>query len=147
MSRADRIRNRGPLAEARAVNEFHRIDDLQVIDGETIIVLSYDMEADPFCKAMPRAIQYNGQILGRTGYNSDSGQCYYKSGANLVQEVSFKVAEAIDLHRENERLRLERDAAIRGREQLLVRVEELEAQSFRDAEHIYGPTSPSEDMA
>jgi hypothetical protein len=138
MSRADRIRNRGPLAEAQKVNEFHPIVDVQDVDGDTILVLGYDMENDPYCKEMPRAVRYNGKILGRTGYNSDTGQCYYKASASLVQEATVDVAEMNNLLLENRRLRVELEAAIRGREQLVVRVAELEtaADQTQQREHI-----------
>jgi hypothetical protein len=52
------------------------------LDGQLFAVVSCGDFS--IYKALPAAIRYNGQSLGLTGWNSDSGLAYYKTGQRFA---------------------------------------------------------------
>ena len=64
--------------EAKIVNGVVSLLGAYSIEGQTVLEVSGgDYEA---YKALPTAVEYEGKICIKTGYNSDTGKTCYKSG-------------------------------------------------------------------
>jgi len=69
------------MAEAvRAVAVVARV-------GDELVVSCTDYDE---YRALPAALRFEGQLYGRTGWNSDRGQAYYRAG----HKVAFPVEGA-----------------------------------------------------
>lgn len=62
-----------------------RVISYFVTDGQEII--SVDCEDFTEYKSLPHVVEFEGQILGKTGWNSDKNQAYYKSNILLARKV------------------------------------------------------------
>jgi hypothetical protein len=56
--------------------------------GETIAEV--DCEDYDHFTTLPDVVSYDGIILGKTGWNSDTGRAYYKSRAQVLKVVCRK---------------------------------------------------------
>lgn len=59
------------------------------IDGQKGMTLRIDNYADGYysfddVKVLPKVVEYNGQIYRRTGWNSDTGEVFYKETSNVL---------------------------------------------------------------
>lgn len=67
---------------AQAAYEYVRLLSLYFIEGQYVAEVSCS-DFDDY-KALPDAIKYDGKVLGKTGWNSDSCKACYKSGVALA---------------------------------------------------------------
>lgn len=61
------------------------IQHLAVVEGTTCAVVHCN-DYDHF-KRLPEVVSYNGMLLGKSGWNSDTNRCHYQSNANIVKVV------------------------------------------------------------
>ena len=71
--------------EAKAKSEYIRIHYCVCLDGE--YVAEVDCHDFKHFQSLPSAIEYDGRLLGKTGWNSDSNRACYKSGAMLAKKA------------------------------------------------------------
>jgi hypothetical protein len=70
---------------AQARYEYLRLHYIVLLEGE--YVAEVDCSGFDDFKALPSAIEYDGKVLGKTGWNSDSNRACYKSGVPLAKGV------------------------------------------------------------
>ncbi len=56
-------------------------------------VLTTDCEGYKAFKALPAALKFNGELYGKTGWNSDKHIAYYRTDAQLAKVVPGKTTE------------------------------------------------------
>lgn len=74
--------------QAKILPGFLKINALHVIEGE--FVAETDCEDYQAYKSLPAAIEVDGRIMGKTGWNSDRGYAYYKTGVKLGKLIDLK---------------------------------------------------------
>lgn len=70
---------------AQAAYEYLRLQSLHFIEGQYIAEVSC-VDFDDY-KALPDAITYDGKVLGKTGWNSDSCKACYKTNVLMAQRI------------------------------------------------------------
>ncbi len=70
---------------AQAKYEYLRLHYCVLLEGEYVAEVDCQDFAD--FKALPSAIVYDGKVLGKTGWNSDSCKACYKSGVPLAKSL------------------------------------------------------------
>lgn len=71
--------------KAIARYEYLNVKDYSVIEGEVVCTV-FCADYDDY-KLLPAAIEVGGQILGRTGWNSDLQYACYKSNTRLAKRI------------------------------------------------------------
>jgi hypothetical protein len=77
----DHTKERCTIMYAKSVPQMIRVHILQKIERDTVAEVSC-RDYDEFV-ALPDAIEVEGKILGKTGWNSDRNYACYKSGVLL----------------------------------------------------------------
>jgi hypothetical protein len=54
----------------------------EVIEGRTCVMVNC-LDHDHF-KRLPEVVSYNGHLLGKTGWNSDTQYAHYQSNATIL---------------------------------------------------------------
>ena len=69
--------------EAKIVKNTLLLQSVQAIGRDSIAMVDcLDYEA---YRKLPEVIEYQGKMLGKTGWNSDSGYACYKTGVALAK--------------------------------------------------------------
>jgi len=57
-------------------------------DGDYFLTVDIDPD-DPYgsFKKLPAALEYEGRIYGKSGFNSDKNRAYYKAGVPLARRI------------------------------------------------------------
>jgi len=71
--------------EATAKREYVKVLNWYHIDG-AVVVITDCADYDAY-RALPDAIEVEGHLLGKTGWNSDRGTACFKSGVLLARKV------------------------------------------------------------
>jgi hypothetical protein len=77
--------------KAKILDGFLMIKEVESIGSISVIKVSMKSERDDWAAEYlnaPAAIEYNGRIYGRSAWNSDKGEIYYRTDAKLVKVCS-----------------------------------------------------------
>ena len=77
------------MKTAKPLYDHIRVNECAVIDGVTCVTV--DCCDYMQYQTLPHAIEYEGKVLGKTGWNSDKGYCSYQSNAMLARNISSEV--------------------------------------------------------
>jgi len=68
--------------DAKVMKDRLLLSGAFTIEGETVLVTDC-RDYDHF-RTLPTVVEYNGRECGRTGWNSDRGEAYYKSHMSIA---------------------------------------------------------------
>ena len=71
--------------EAEILHNKIRIQAVQKIESEIIAVVDCNSIDD--YKRLPDAISFEGKVMGKTGWSSDYGYAYFKTGSLLAKKL------------------------------------------------------------
>ena len=73
------------MTTASANHSFIPVLALYTIDGKTCIEVECK-DHDEFTN-LPKVVSVNGELMAKTGWNSDLGKAHFKAGCLLAKEV------------------------------------------------------------
>jgi hypothetical protein len=71
--------------QAKICGDYLTVVAAWTVEGQTCISVPC-ADIDTYA-SLPGAVEFEGRLLGRTGWNSDRGLAYYKTGATLARKV------------------------------------------------------------
>ncbi len=76
------------MAELKVEVAYLRAVTVQVIEGTTCAMVDCH-DYDHF-RTLPEVVSYNGVMMGKTGWNSDTNHAHYQSNAQVVRVCGRK---------------------------------------------------------
>lgn len=75
------------MTTAKAVPDLISVEP-STCDGDYFLTVDIDPD-DPYgsFEQLPAALEYEGRIYGKSGYNSDRNRAYYKAGMPLARRI------------------------------------------------------------
>ena len=73
------------MAELKVEVGYLRAVTVQVIEGKTCAMVDCH-DYDHF-RTLPDVVSYAGVMMGKTGWNSDTGHAHYQSGTTTLQVI------------------------------------------------------------
>jgi hypothetical protein len=75
------------MATAKVLPDLVAVEP-STCDGDYFLTVDIDPD-DPYgsFKKLPAALEYEGRIYGKSGFNSDKNRAYYKAGMPLARRL------------------------------------------------------------